>query len=102
MRALKQLRYPEHSDITWTGNIFDNQYGEVVQLRIVAPPDTIFYLNNFIEDNNDKLYVDYTGLYELNLEGSASRLTALQFDASSLENNPKIIVDIIYKTLDEL
>lgn len=99
MRTLKQLRYTDNDQ--WTSNIFDNQYGEVVQLRIVAPPDTIFYLNNFT-DNNDKLYVNYTGLYELNLEGLAGRLTALQFDESSLENNPRIIVDIVYKTLNEL
>ena len=78
-----------------SGSIFSS-YMPVVQLGIQSLPGTKFYLNN----NTHSVIVGLTGTYELNLNGKAE-ITALQFDneslnATRLNNNAYIIVDIVY------
>ena len=77
------------------GNVFANYY-PIVQLGIQAMPGTKFYLNNAIQP----IIVGYTGIYELDLEGSIE-ISKLTFDRNSLEkinelNNGLLLVDIIY------
>lgn len=73
------------------------EYFPVSQLGIQALPGTKFYLNN----NTHSVIVGLTGTYELNLEGKAE-ITALQFDnesinATRLNDNAYIIIDIVYE-----
>lgn len=77
------------------GNVFASYY-PIVQLGIQAMPGTKFYLNNAIQP----IIVGYTGIYELDLEGSIE-ISKLTFDRNSLEkinelNNGLLLVDIIY------
>ena len=79
-----------------SGDIF-KPYFPISQLGIQALPGTKFYLNN----NTHSVIVGLTGTYELNLNGKAE-ITALQFDneslnATRLNNNAYIIVDIVYE-----
>lgn len=93
MIKIKQYRY-NGSDTKWSQNIFsDLEGGEVTQLGIQAKPGTIFYING----SNNELMVGTTGIYELDLTGLAA-ITQLKF--KSLNNNDRVIVDIVYDTLD--
>lgn len=78
-----------------SGDAF-KKYFPISQLGIQALPGTKFFLNN----NTHSVIVGLTGTYELNLDGKAE-ITALQFDnesinATRLNNNAYIIVDIVY------
>lgn len=71
------------------------EYFPISQLGIQALPGTKFYLNN-----GPSVIVGLTGTYELNLNGKAE-INALRFDnesinATRLNDNAYIIVDIVY------
>lgn len=77
------------------GNVFASYY-PIVQLGIQALPGTKFYLNN----SQEPIIMGYTGIYELDLEGSIE-ITKITFDRYSLDlinslNDAVLLVDIIY------
>ena len=70
---------------------------EMFSLGIQSLPGTKFYLNNAQEP----IIVGYTGIYELDLEGSIE-ITKITFDLYSLQlinnlNDGILLVDIIYE-----
>ena len=78
------------------GNVFASYY-PIVQLGIQSLPGTKFYLNNSLEP----IIIGYTGIYELDLEGSIE-ITKITFDAYSLKlindlNDGILLVDVIYE-----
>ena len=77
------------------GNAFAS-YKPIVQLGIQTMPGVKFYLNG----GTNEIIVGSTGIYELNVEDSAS-LTMLSFNANSLKmidesGTGYLIVDILY------
>lgn len=93
--------YGENDETTyindWVGGDLFNDYLPIIQLGIIAPPGTKFYLNN----SGTYAIVGYTGLFEADLSGGGS-ITGLQFSKESLNfvaatPNAAIIVDIIYE-----
>ena len=77
------------------GNVFASYY-PIVQLGIQALPGTKFFLNN----SQEPIIMGYTGIYELDLEGSIE-ITKITFDRYSLDlinslNDAVLLVDIIY------
>lgn len=105
-KRIKQLRYygegnsnnyPTNVKMSTlsNGTAFANYY-PIVQLGIQTLPGTKFSLNNA----EAPIIVGYTGIYELDLNGSIE-INRIEFDVYSLErinelNQGILIVDIIY------
>lgn len=72
--------------------------GGIVQLGVQALPGTKFNINS----NLDPIIIGASGMYELDLSDSSSKITGLRFEEDSLEyitNNPDgyLIIDFIYE-----
>ena len=94
-RQIKQFCYPDDGTVNnWiNGNIFSD-YFPIYQLGIQGPPGTEFYLNGSIKP----MKIGFSGIYDLDIRNDVT-ISKIEFNSKSLErldNNQKIIVDIIY------
>lgn len=74
-----------------------SDYGMALKIGIQGLPGTVFHLNNNI---GDKIMLDHTGIYELDLTDTTTSIKTLYFDWESLStinrvNNTPLIVDIL-------
>lgn len=108
MKIIKQFRYygdgNQHnypSDLTQDtlvyGNIFEGL--NISQLGIQGRPNTILYLNN--SDKEFPIVIGETGIYEIDLQDSASSINEIQFDPKTLSDygngKDRLLIDIIYE-----
>lgn len=76
-------------------------FGPVLKIGIQTLPGVKFSFQN--KDN--KIIVDYTGVYELDLTNTTTRITFLSIDSESLKMidahpSGRIIIDILYTELE--
>ena len=96
-RKMTQLRFGV-SDMSYllSNNIFE-PYAPIIHLGIQAPAGLKFYLNNNLFS---PLYVNNSGLFEINLENTFGLIGAISFDSTNLNKLlPKgyLIIDILYE-----
>lgn len=103
--------FPEDDAVWIYGDQNDGQerkhllsdYGAVLKIGIQGLPGTIFHLNNNL---NDRIMLDHTGIYELDLTNTTTSIKTLYFESQSLitinrVNNTPLIVDILCYEKDE-
>ena len=74
-----------------------SDYGPAIKIGIQTLPGTAFHLN----DSSDKIIIDHTGIYELDLRDTTITINTLFFEPLSLIaisaiDNASLIVDILY------
>lgn len=74
-----------------------SDYGPAIKIGIQTLPGTVFHLN----DSSDKIILDHTGIYELDLRDTTTTINTLFFEPLSLLaissiDNASLIVDILY------
>lgn len=81
-----------------------SDYGAALKIGIQGLPGTIFHLNDNLDD---KIILDHTGIYELDLTNTTTSIKTLYFENQSLitidrVNNTPLIVDILcYEKVNE-
>ena len=70
--------------------------GSAIKIGIQTLPGTIFYLSD-----TNRIIIDHTGIYELDLTDTTTTINTLFFDPKSLAmisqiDNASLIVDILY------
>lgn len=108
MKIIKQFRYYSDNDernypmdltqdVLVYGNIFEGL--NISQLGIQGRPNTILYLNN--TDKDFPIIIGETGIYEIDLQDSASSINTIQFHPDSLleygDGKDRLLIDIIYE-----
>lgn len=71
-------------------------FGSAIKIGIQTLPGTVFYLSD-----TNKIMIDHTGIYELDLTDTTTTINTLFFDPKSLAmisqiDNASLIVDILY------
>ena len=97
--------YP--SGMSWIGSNGDNtksvdlltSIGAAIKIGIQTLPGVRFYLS--AGSLNDPIIIDHTGIYELDLRNTTTKIGNLFFDPASLERvseveNASLIVDILW------
>ena len=101
---IKQIRYPDPGQKLkfnggWSENIIAN-LGSVTQLGIYALPGTRFKINQANSDSVEKLIINGSGIFSINLEDrpiTSISLAKASFDNINQLGQHFIIIDLIYE-----
>lgn len=87
----------------WEKNLFEG-YNGIIKIGIQTLPGVEFSLNQ--STNNNKIIIDHTGVFELDLSKTNAVISTLRFTPESMirideVDNANIIVDILYSSYSE-
>ena len=96
-KKMKQLYFTEE-DIAYllNNNIFE-PYAPIIHLGIQGPSGLKFYLN---KNKFAPLYVNNSGIFEVNLENTFGLIGSIEFDPINLNKlllHRHLIIDILYE-----